>query len=172
MSRSRSSAATTTEQTNESTNINLQDVDGPAVGSAGGDVTITTTDFGALDAAEEISGAAFSLGEQAIDTNLKAVDSALDFGGTAIDAVSDATDRSLDFGEAALDQSFNFGSQALSTVAKSSADTAKTLSGAIEQAAAATRSDSADTLNKITKTGGIVLAVMAAAIAAIFIFKK
>lgn len=172
MSKSSAKTATSSTTSNESTNINLQDVSGPAVGSAGGDVSITTTDHGALDAATELGGAAFSLGEKAIDSNLKAVDSSLDFGGVAIDAVKDVNDRSLDFGESALGGAFSFGKEALAVQADTAKQTTNTLSDAIERAAAASRSDSSQSLDKITKAGMIVGVALAAVAAAYFLFKK
>jgi len=147
---------------------------------AGGDVNIESTDYGAI-------GGAFSLGESALESNAKSVDSALDFadsiGSRSIDSIGDANDRSLDFGEHALSDSFTFGRAALDAntetaqlalagVVKSSADTTAKLGNAIDQASAATRTDSADTLNKITKYGSIAIGVVAVAVALIFILKK
>lgn len=136
---------------------------------AGGDVNIQQSDYGAI-------GGAFSLGESALASNARSIDSALDFadsiGSKSIDEIGDANDRSLDFGESALSQAFSFGGDALGAVTKSSADTTAKLGNAIDQAAAASRSDSSQSLDKITKYGGIAVAVIAVAIAAIFIFKK
>lgn len=182
-SSSRARTETSQQTQNTSSNINLQDVSGPAVGSAGGDVSITSTDHGAIEAAGELGqrsldtvdntvGEAFSFGEKVVDSNIKAVDSSLDFGGKAISAVSDANDRSLDFGENALSGAFNFGGEALKLQAESNKATTATLSGAIERAAAATRTDASQSLDKITKAGMAVGIAVAVAFVAYFIFKK
>lgn len=195
MSTSKNSAKNTTEnQThNESTNINLQDTEGVAVGSAGRDVTVISNSLdggaieGAFDFAGDTANAAFSFGERVSDNNLRAVDSSLDFAGSvssdAFDKISDANDRSLDFGDNVVETGFNFGLGALDTVrgfgeaalqnaAQSSEATAKTLGAAITSAANASRTDSSQSFDKLTKYGTIALSVIGVAIAAVFIFKK
>lgn len=178
-SSSRARTETSQNTQNESTNVNLQDVSGTAVGSVGGSVTINASDHGAIAAAQEIgvesldtvgdvASDAFSFGEKAVDSNIKAVDSALDFGSGAVSAVRDANDRALDFGDSAL----TFGTKALETQAATQKQTTSTLSDAIERAAAASRTDSSQSLDKITKIGGVVVVVVVLAVAAVFIFKK
>lgn len=178
-SSSRARTETSQNTQNESTNVNLQDVSGTAVGSVGGSVTINASDHGAIDAAREIgvesldavrdvSGDAFSFGEKAVDANLKSVDSALDFGSGAVSAVRDASDRALDFGDSALD----FGAKALESQAATQKQTTSTLSDAIERAAAASRSDSSQSLDKITKAGMILGVVIVIGVVLVYAFKK
>ena len=169
----------TSNVTDNSQNLGAVNALGDAI-QAGGDVHIESTDYGAI-------GGAFSLGESALESNTKSVDSALDFadsiGSKSIDSITDVNDRSLDFGEHALSDSFTFGRAALDAntktseialagVAKSSSDTAAKLGNAIDQAAAASRSDSSQSLDKITKYGAMALGGIALAVAAFFIFKK
>jgi len=169
----------TSNVTDNSQNLGAINSLGDAI-QAGGNVSIESTDFGAVESA-------FSLGESALESNAKSVDSALDFadsiGSRSIDSITDVNDRSLDFGEHALSDSFTFGTaalsantdvtkQALAGVVSASADTSTKLGNAIDQAAAASRSDSSQSLDKITKYGSIAIGVVAVAVALIFILKK
>lgn len=161
----------TSNVTDNSLNANLDGVEGDAIISRG-DVNIQSTDYGAISSA--------------LSTVDKGLDRTLDFadniGGKAIGGVVEANDRALDFGSNALSDSLMFGQNALNTgaslatksidaVAKSAGDTASTLSNAIDKAAAASRTDSTESFNKLVKYGSIALGVIAVAIAAAYALK-
>jgi hypothetical protein len=141
---------TTNTQTTSNTQIDnsrtLDGVEGHVI-DAGGSVSIISTDQGAIEAGRRIGEAALdTVGETSIH---------------AIDALTAANDRSLDFGDAVVEMGFSFAGDALKTQAETTASGFGTLAGAIDKAAQATRSDSADTLQKIAKWGGIAIAAIA-----------
>lgn len=155
---------TTTTQEIDTTTIGLEDVQGSIVGGAG-DITVTQTDAGAVEAGRAI-------GEASLDF-------AGEFGGVALETVQSATDRALDFGSESFDfgsgvssEAFAFGGKALETIAQQSAATTKELGGAIERAATATRSDTAAVAPELFKTGAIVIGAIVLGVVVIFLFKK
>jgi hypothetical protein len=108
---------TTQQQTTNTQNLNLQDTSGVTLANSYGN-TISTTDFGAIDAAADISHQAISLGRDALasnesiayaglDTALRAQQSGLDFAGDvtsrAFNETSAASDRVARFAVDALD---------------------------------------------------------------------
>lgn len=158
----------TSTVTDNSINSNLDGVEGNAFIGAG-DINVQQTDFGAVSSA--------------LEANSKGLDRVLDFGDNVVSANADANHRALDFGTNALSDSLMFGTNALNAneslatksidaVAKSAGDTASTLSNAIDKAAAATRTDSTESFNKLVKYGSIALGVIAVAIAAAYALKK
>lgn len=176
-SKTATAANTTTNTTNTqnvaSTSVGLEDVEFGAV--AGGDLSVTQiqSDQGAIEKS-------FDAIESGTKLSLGFADS---IGGKAIDAVTDANDRSLDFGDEVVERGFSFGSQALDSVTafggkaldsvtQNSAKTSAELGAAIDRAAAASRSDSSQSLNMIVKYGAYALGAVAAAIAIYSIFKK
>lgn len=140
---------TTNQQTDNSKNVDLNDVEFGV--AAGGDLSFqqvnNSTDFGAVKAG--------------IDAAQHGTDAALDFGSEA-----------LDFGSHTVDAGFSFGTKALDAVTKSSADTSSKLSSAIDQVAAASRTDAANSFDKVTKFATVGVIVVVLGVAAIFIFKK
>lgn len=148
------STTTTNVQDIDTTTIGLEDVEFGVAGVTGNvSLNQISTDHGAVDAGRKIGEAAFDFGEDALDI-------VGEVSGRAIDRISDATDRSLDFGEDALDASFGFASSVVDSQAKLATQGFGTLAGAIDKASQATRSDTADTIQKLTKTAGIVVGVL------------
>jgi hypothetical protein len=161
----------TSTQTDASRNVALEDVEFGV--AAGGDLSFqqvnNTTDFGAVEAG--IKAATGSL-----DRSLDFGSEALDFSGDVVDrslkSVDDATEGALGFGSESLQAAFGFGNRALDSVTANAAQSASKLGNAIDQAAAATRSDAAASIDKIGKYATIAAVVVAVAVAAVFIFKK
>ncbi len=184
-------ANTTTTTTNnqdiKSTSLGLEDIEGGAIAGNSGPVSVTTisSDSGAIEAGRK-------LGESALDSNEKTAAAAFGYAGgvareslnsigevsgKAIDRVTEANAHVLDFGEAALDKSFSFGTniagQAIGASKQSTEQGFKSLGGAITAAGEATRSDTADTLNKLAKYGAIaVTVIVGGGIIASVAFKK
>lgn len=104
---------TTTSQasTVNTTQLNVQDTEGVTVVGSGN--AITTTDFGAIEAAGEVSREALDLGRSGLqigaDLAGRGLDSAFSFGG---DTVAGA----LRFGSATVSDAFSFGTRSLDSV--------------------------------------------------------
>jgi hypothetical protein len=117
----------TQSTTNDVTNLNVQDTEGVTI--AGSDnVSVTTTDFGAIDAALDIGLEALRMGQtnldtaaslagRGLDTALDATRGALDFSDSVVRTnervASDAIERIADFGGVALGEVRGFGDSAL-----------------------------------------------------------
>ena len=106
MSSSSARTSTAQSQTTNTQNLNLQDTSGITLANSNGN-NITTTDFGALTAATDISRAALALGQSGInagnevafvglDNAQRAYMGALDFAGTALSRATDAAGGSAD----------------------------------------------------------------------------
>lgn len=129
------------------------EISGLGVVGSNNQVTQISTDQGSVEAGRRIGEAALDL----VGENQRAVN----------DTLSGAVDRSLDFGEAALEESFSFGGKSLDLAGKAlqvqSEATGKgfnALSSAIDKASQATRSDTADTLQKLAKYGAVAIGVI------------
>lgn len=161
-SKSETAANTTTTTTNtqnlDTTSIGLDNTEFGAV--AGGNLSITqnTTDQGAI--------------EKSFDAIKSNTDSALDFGGKAVTAVSDANAKSLDFGLDTVDHALLFGSKALDSVTQTASQSSSTLANAIDKAAAASRSDSSQSLNEIVKYATYAIGAIVAGVTLYLIFKR
>ena len=94
MSRSSSSSTQVTDV--DTTNINLQDLEGINIAGTSGPVSIAVTDAGAIMVAGEIA-------ESAIDANLDATLGIIDASSAAIETVADVAGESLDFGLESLE---------------------------------------------------------------------
>jgi hypothetical protein len=185
--KSKSSTSTSTAQTTTNTqniattSVGLDNTEFGVVG--GGDVSVTqvTTDQGAVNAGKDVALSGLQTGRDvsklALETNEAVTKAGLDtvgeVSGRAIDAIGDANDRSLDFGGKVVQDALGFGETALKSTATQTQQGFNTLGAAITQAANATRSDTAETLNNLTKYGTIAIAVIVGGgiIAAVF-FKR
>lgn len=167
---SQSNSNNTTTQIDQSRSADLDHIEGIGVAGNNGPVSVTqiSTDQGAVMAGQKIAEAGLNFGRE---IGQGALDTVGETSIHAIDASVKANDRSLDFGEALSENAFSFGGKAIEavndTAAKAidaqAATTGKgfdSLSSAIDKAAQATRSDSADTLQKIAKYGAIALGVI------------
>lgn len=105
---------TTTSQasTVNTTNLNVQDTEGLTV--VGDSNAITTTDFGAIERAGEVSRAALDLGRDSLhigaDLAGRGLDNAFAFG-------SDTVAGAFNFGRDVASDGFSFGTRSLDTVA-------------------------------------------------------
>ena len=176
---------TTNQQKIDTTTVGLDHTQGPAVGQAGGNVSIISTDQGAIEASKQVSQSAIDLAGKALDTSTEGLDVGRKVGEKAIDTVGEIAnaglqnanrqlDSSLDFGTALTERAFSFGSNAIDAVTAASKDATatvasttkqgfSTLAGAIDQAAQASRSDTADTLQKLAKYAAYAIGAIALA---------
>lgn len=154
------STTETNTQTATNTSVGLEDVEFGV--AAGGDLSFNqvqnTTDFGAVEAG--------------IKAGQAGIDAAFDFGSEALDFGGDTVDRSLGTVDRTVEAGFDFGTRALDSVTASSAAASAKLGSAIDQVAAATRSDAANSVTTIAKYAAIGAVVIGIAVAAVFIFKK
>jgi hypothetical protein len=119
----------TQTQTSEVTNLNLQDTQGITLAQSSGN-TITTTDFGAIQAATDISHDAINLGRDAVSAGTDVAFAGLDHaqaayqGGlnfasdivtSALDTTGQSADRVARFATDALDSQSTFASEALAS---------------------------------------------------------
>lgn len=100
ISRSSSATSNLSQQETNVRNLNLQDIGEGAVTVADSDnVTITTTDFGALDGVfgilRDVAAGVERLGAGALQGSADVSEDVLQFGGRALDAQSDVVARSL-----------------------------------------------------------------------------
>ena len=98
-----SRSSTTQEQTTYNDTRNLQDNEGLTVGENSGSISVSTTDFGAVDAATDVS-------REALDLGRSAVDGAYDFAGRGMD-------NAFDFARGTNRDAMDFAGDALGTVA-------------------------------------------------------
>lgn len=104
---------TTTSQasTVNTTNLNVQDTEGVTVVGSGN--AITTTDFGAIEAAGEVSREALELGRSGLNIGAdlagRGLDNAFSFG-------SDTVAGALRFGGDTVSDAFSFGTRSLDSV--------------------------------------------------------
>lgn len=142
----------------DTTNINLEDIDGIGLADVSNvQISIQEVDAGAIAAAENISSGALNLAgdvtAQAIRSNESGLGRAFDFGedifGESVDVVSSA----IRSNEATLSRSLKFGENIVTR-------TINTLSSAIGKAADATRSDAANTLGTLIKFGSVAVGVL------------
>jgi hypothetical protein len=158
------SQQTTNSQTINTSTVGLDNVETGVVGSNNSITRIsTTTDQGAVEAGRRI-------GEAALDTVRETTEGAYGLARESLGTVEHGLDAALDFGSGLSAQAFAFGSQALKSTSEQATQTTNVLAGAIDRASQATRSDTADTLQKVTKSTMIVVGVMVAAVAAVLIF--
>jgi hypothetical protein len=152
-----STAQTTSQQTTNTQTVNTSTVglDNVETGVVGSNNTITqiSTDQGAVEAGRAI-------GERALDVVGETAEGAFGVATDALGTVERGLDASLDFGTGVVGDAFSFGEKAIAAQAATSQQTATVLSGAIERAAQATRTDSADTLQKIGKYGTVAVVVI------------
>lgn len=172
-SQSSTSTATTQNTTNTqdiaTTSVGLDNTEFGVVG--GGDVSVTqiSTDQGAVSAGRDVAIAGLDTGRK---IGQAAFDTVGEVSGRAIDSVTQANDRSLDFGSNVVTQALGFGTDVISKEQQTTSQGFATLGNAIDQAAQATRSDTADSLTKLAKYGAVALAVIALGVAAVFIFRR
>jgi len=116
----RSSTSSSQSTANTSSNANLQDIGGAAVGQAGGDVTIVSTDHNAIGNATDLAMRSLSVAENvasdAQSFSLRTLESGFNFGESAFSSVDQALARAAgSFRDAASVQQ-----DALDTVASAS----------------------------------------------------
>jgi len=108
----------TQSTTNDVTNLNVQDTEGVTV--VGSSNTITTTDFGAIDAARDFANSALDVGVEALRLGSDTADRTIDFAGRSIaDAYSygrDAIDSNVDVSRNAIAEISDFGGMAIGEV--------------------------------------------------------
>jgi hypothetical protein len=112
MSSSRSSSKTDANQTQttQTKNLNLQDTEGVTLADISGSVSLTQTDFGAVEGGIEVSRAALDLGRDSLgigaDPAGRGLDRAYEFSGDtakiAYDFSSDTNKQAYDFAGGAL----------------------------------------------------------------------
>lgn len=148
-----SQQTTTNVQDIDTTTIGLEDSAGAIAGGRDVSVTQISTDQGSVEAGRKVAAASLDF---AGEFGTASVKRAFDFGSDALGTVQTGLSDVLDFGG-------DITKRALDVTAKQSAETTKTLSGAIERAAAATRSDTSEGLQKIVMVVAIagVLGVIA-----------
>lgn len=173
----RSSSSTTNQQFEQqdiATN-NLSQIGGPAlVGSSNSTINIQEVDGGlvdaskaALESASSMASDANDLAAQALDANKGVITSGLDYGHDVLDEAlnfsGEAIDNLLNRAASNEQNSFNFASDVLSGEQDLEKSSQATLANAITQAANATRSDAANTVDNIVKYGAIVIGIVALA---------
>jgi len=187
-SKSSTSSATTQTTTNtqnvQSSSVGLEDVEFGVVG--GGDVSVTqiSTDAGALEAAKSIARDAYGsaervaaegldtgrrLGEAALDTVGETVEGAFGVSKEALGSLERGLSEALDFGGDVTSGALAFGRDALKATQETTQGAVAELGSAIERAAQATRSDTADTLQTLGKYGAIAMVVVVIGIGTVLV---
>jgi hypothetical protein len=110
MSASHSETRNRSETQSQVSNLNLQDNSGVTLGNSNGNI-ITTTDFGAIDAAVDIGG-------HALDVGLEGIKQGGDVAIAGLDVASDAYSRGLDLAKFSVDAVSDAGYQATDRVAR------------------------------------------------------
>ena len=112
-------------------------------------------------------GGAFKVAQSALDMGGDSLKSALDFGGNALNVSNKTFQSAIDLTKDVNSSSLNFGQSAMDSAVDAIKDTnahsqqliSQTIDKSLSTAAAATRSDSANTMQGVTKIG-IALAVV------------
>lgn len=160
------SQSTTNTQTINTSTVGLDNVETGVVGSNNSVTSITTsTDHGAVEAGRQI-------GLYALDTVAETTEGAYGVARESLGSLERGLDAALDFGSGLTAEAFAFGSMALESTSEQARDTAQVLAGAIDRASQATRSDTADTLQKVSKNTMIVVGVMVLGVAAVMIWGR
>lgn len=120
---------------------------------------IATTTVGLEDSAGAIAGGR-DVSVTQISTDQGAVKAAFGLGDAALSVGRDVTTHAIDASSYQLDRSLDFGSEVIHAQADTSAKTASTLAGAIDKAAAATRSDTSQGLTQIAKYGAVAVVLI------------
>lgn len=116
MSHNENRSRQTQSTTNNVTNLNVQDTDGVTI--AGSDnVTVTTTDHGALDAARDFANSALDVGVEALRMGQTNLDTAAGLAGRGLDTALDATRGALDFSDSVVRSNERVASDAISRIA-------------------------------------------------------